>query len=570
MNSKKTASLLLTITFVLSVLAIPGMPGVAAFPSDKPTLWVSDATFYTAANLSCVQDFNVTINVFNVTGMQGISVLLHYNTTLLDCNRIYDTPITSGATVKQPVDGSMVFHYDAPPTINETYSGDTGQIWTAFFGFPAFSGSGAVFIYEFHVTKAPPRETVTVPENKSVSCDLVLSAGTGLFDAASEPIDCYLQDGYYEYIRPQQVVGDPTAICSIIPTNVYEGTPVTFDGSASDDGGAGPLRYLWDVNCDGTYEYNTTSTTVVHPNPVAGSFNVCLTVVNTIPRNNTAAPQYWTVLVKAGAIIDLYTSPNRWCGVDTDPELPGEGVGKGPDMPCDALSPDVNVTLFAEVTWNGAPVNHALVAFEVKWVWNVTWCEYVPDNATWTLVNEVVLMRTAETNKDGIAKIYMRIPTPCDGMMFGKWKAWAKTKVQEVPIEDTMEFDVGYVVTLCTLTILDPYPTFIREVDCLSAEIAFKSISWIPRSGYIAVTIYDICDVPIGTAWVPFETEPAEYCSPSSDLILVECIPIPQWAYVGFGKVYASAFTDFPQSCGVAYSPELSVTDIYIDWTPMP
>jgi hypothetical protein len=539
-------------------------------PAPGTYMYIDDYEFYDSANLSCTTDFNVTIGVSNVTDLKGFEFKLYWNTTLLSANRVYATSISQGAAKWLPVPGpGEEFVWDGPPTINNTI----GQVWVYSWNFPQFNGTGGIMKVEFHIEYAPPQIEVTVPTNKSVSCDLdLLGTDCYLYDTMSDEIPMSVQDGFYEYIRPQKLVGAPTAYFTVNPTTVYVGETTTLDAHfgespGSDDGGAPPLYYAWDFGSDGTYEINATDKEVVIVDcPTAGTFNVTLTVTNNIEMSDSYGPLSWTVQEKLGAIIDIYTSTNRWCGVDTDPD----NVGKGADAPCDALSPDVNVTLFAEVTYNGAPVNHVLVSFEVRWMYNISWCEYDPQGE-WDLVDECVLFRTAETDKDGIARIWFRVPTPCDGMMFGKWKAWGKAKVQEVPIEDTMEFDVGYLVTMCSLEILDPYPdAFIREDSCLNVEITFKSISWIPRSVKFFVVVYDECDVPLGQAWVTIQTEPAEYCSPTSGNVSLDaCIPIPQWAYVGYGKVYASAFTDFPHACGQAYCPELSVTEgFYIDWQP--
>lgn len=559
---RKTSSIVVLVLFVLSIVAIPGIPSVFA----QPVISIGDYEFVTETDLVCTY-FNVTVDVTGVADMKGVGIKMTYNATLIHSVRVYPTAITSDATKWLPTNATGGFNFDQDPVINNTIP----QVWINAWGFTPYTGSGSVFIIEFHIELAPPYGTVTVPENKTVSCALDITEFEVL-DSSADPIPgTTATDGSYTYIRPQKVVGTPTAVCNVNPSSVYEGTNVNFDGSLSDDGGTGTgLTYLWDVNSDGTFDINTTIAVSTWANPVAGTFNVTLTVVNDIPLNNTvASPQYWDVIAKAGALIDLYTSPNRWCGIDTSSSLPGEGVGKGPGMPCDALSPDVNFTLFAEVTYNGAPVNHVLVAFEVRWMWEIDWNTYDPDNSTWTFKDECVLFRTAETDKDGIARIWFRIPTPCTGQMFGKWKAWAKAKVQEVPIEDSMDFDVGYLVTMSSLTILNPYPSaFIRESDSLRANITFKSISWIPRTVKFFLVVYDECDVPLGQAWVDLTTEPAYYCSPTGGTIEIGGILIPQYAYVGYGKVYASAFTDFPHNCGQAYCPELGVTDIYIDWLP--
>jgi hypothetical protein len=263
---------------------------------------------------------------------------------------------------------------------------------------------------------------------------------------------------------------------------------------------------------------------------------------------------------KLGCIFDLTRSPTQFCGQTTT------ALGEGVNASCDALSPDLNVTLFVEVSWNGKPVNHVLVAFEVIW--------FAYPDGTPLEYPECVLYRTAETDKDGIARIWFRVPTPCEGMMFGKWYAYASAKVQEVKQEDWMYFDVGYLVTLTGVVTTgfdgQPEDTF-EYCEWIGVTVYLKTISWMPKYVKLIVVVYDDCDVPIGQdisgVWL---TETATYCHPKDYIIIwQDAVHVPQWFYAGEGKVYVSAFTDIPSECGVPYCPEVS-TGIALEWTAWP
>jgi len=269
---------------------------------------------------------------------------------------------------------------------------------------------------------------------------------------------------------------------------------------------------------------------------VTNNFGLSDTVTKTINQLETLV-----------AVLDLWTSENRFCGQTTT------YTGKGLYEPADALSPDVNVTLYAGVAWGGAPVAHVLVAFEVF------------DNSSGTPVN--VLTRTAETDKYGVAKIWFRVPrmNPVE-QIFGEWFAYAKAKIQDEYIEDLMPFKVGYLVTIDDWSFSPT--TVIRDVDFLDVTVWLKNIFMMEpgKEFVLTVTLYDDCDVPIGKVFYEGIANPeSPYCTPGITEVTLPSIPIPDWAYVGVGKIYISVYTDWPMNCGTPYSPEVS--DIFlIDW----
>jgi hypothetical protein len=561
--------MLLVVTLILSIIAPLSVAATWTPPSTPPYTWmyVEDYEFVSESDLTNTT-FDVDVYIYNVSRLGDWQFTLEYNTTLLDATTCTLTTISNMYT-----ESLLPSPWTPTKGIDDSLgkvSFGAGYPNGAYYDSP-FNGSGSLLTITFKITYAPPYETVIVPENKSVSCALDLtvlaldSLGPGP-DYDVDPISHGVDDGSYTWIRPQKLVGAPTAVCSVTPSTVYVGDTVTFDGTGSDDGGAPPLSYAWDVNSDGSVEYTTA--TVVVPCPTAGDFNVTLTVTNNKSMSDSADPQFWTVKEKLGPLIDLYTSRNRWCGVETDEDM----VGKGDDVPCDALSPDVNITLFAEVTYNGAPVNHVFVAFEVLWEWEVDWYH---QETPWVLQNSCVLYATAETNKDGIAQVSFRVPTSCDPTEFiGKWFAMAKCKVQQVPIEDTMRFDVGYLIMMYDIEVLrevepdtwEPDTVFVREEDCLGVIVYIKSIAWIPRFAKFILVAYDECNVPLGQVIVGFDVPPGYYCDPMHGFVMIYDLCIPQYAYVGMGgRVEVSVFTELPHACGVPYSKGISAP-IEITW----
>jgi hypothetical protein len=242
------------------------------------------------------------------------------------------------------------------------------------------------------------------------------------------------------------------------------------------------------------------------------------------------------------AEVDLWTNEIRFCGQITDK------LGKGFAVPADALSPDVNVTFLALVTWGGAPLAHRLVGFEIV----------DPQS------NNIVT-RTAETNKSGVAVIWWRVPlmNPPE-QIFGVWNATVSVKIQDTKVYDYMPFKVGYVVTITEkwedkeeYDIGNPDGSA-TDGDYITVTVQLKNIMMIPKEWYLAVTIYDDCDVPILKLQDSGMIDPEfPWCSSySMNVTLVG--RIPHWAYVGVGKVYANVYTAPPFECGSPYSPEVA------------
>jgi hypothetical protein len=93
------------------------------------------------------------------------------------------------------------------------------------------------------------------------------------------------------------------------------------------------------------------------------------------------------------------------------------------------------------------------------------------------------------------------------------------------------------------------------------------NIMMIPKEVTFIFVVYDDCDVPIGQVIYNTTVAGGEYCSPNEDMILInELLHLPQWTYVGLGKVYVNAFTRLPQDCGVPYCPEVSY-EFVLEWS---
>ena len=542
MKAKKTVPLLLAITFIFSTMATASASLTVTewTPTPPPDTWlyVDDYEFFDEANLTGTE-FNVTVKLFNVTNLGSIAWRLGYNTTLLDGKWM-----EVGSVINQYMGDFVPAPWNGTIGIVDAMGYCTFGCVVKDYRYP-YSGDCVVMTVTFEITLAPPREEVTQAENRTVSCafdlyDITLE-GVDPDTGATVPFDYDIRDGSYKYIRPQKVVGEPTAVCSVSPTTQYVCENVTFDGSESDDGGAPPLTYKWDVGSDGTFEITTTEKTASWHSDVAGVFNVSLTVINDMGLNDTSTPQQFEYIEKLGCILDIFTGRERFAGQITE----AENVGKGANNPADAFAPGGEVTLYADVTYNGKPVNHVFVYFEIS-----------DPSGVWGY-------RSAETNKTGIAVVSLRIPVPDeDPWLFGKWNVTATCVVADVIQTDTLRFDVGWIldiVSLSTQLFVDgsvPEDTF-YSCETMVVIVTVKNIAWIQKHVCATVTVYDENKVPIAYDLVQFNMTAGAFCSPETDQCSLS-VHIPTWAYVGAGEVYVNLGTCVPSDGGVVYCPEKS------------
>jgi PKD repeat protein len=287
-KGKKLESMLLVTLLVLCTMAIIGTTEVkASFPSDQPSVWVGNYKFFNAANLTST-NFNVTVNIFNVTSMKGCNIKLGYNASLIQALRAYPTAITASATKWLPINSSGYFNFNKNPVINNTRV-DTATgleyVWISAWAFTPFTGSGSLFTIMFQIIEAPPRHTVTVPTNASVSCILHLF-GTEILDPSANEISHYDDDGLYSYSRPQILVTPPVAAFTWTPTYPSANQTVNFNASASTPNGGSIVSYAW--NFSGVLQQYGVPTTTWKFNAI-GNYIVTLNVTNSVGLWNTVS-----------------------------------------------------------------------------------------------------------------------------------------------------------------------------------------------------------------------------------------------------------------------------------------
>ncbi|MEM3623248.1 MAG: PKD domain-containing protein [Candidatus Bathyarchaeia archaeon] len=542
----KVLSILITLTLLLGVFAIskpasasyppPGTEALYAYPDVKDLTGNVPTKTYT---------FDIMITPH--AAVTTISFSLHYDPHYVNITNIAPDPngvLTGGSFL-----------------IGDWFL-DTGNItdilWGKLGGYWDITTDVAVFRITVAVLAFTP-STGTVIDIYAMNCWDDIGNN---FLVGDSPYD------HTVIMPPIIVIVQPTAAFNWTPSTPTVGDTVTFDASASTGGYDGhqscPItEYRWDWEGDGTIDEVTSNAIITHVFSSAGTYHVTLTVY--APGGPSAEPSYvptasitHDVLVKApavGRIIDLYTQNTRHPDYTTDKT--GEGIDSSVTDPSvnrqvDSYAPQDLVTLYAKVTYNNAPVANKEVAFEI----------HGPTNN----YQNIIIYRQAFTDANGIATIDFRIPWPDEhakDIVFGNWTIMAKVDIAEQWVSDSHWFYVHWIIDIENVQLLDsaytPTVDFVRGVDTAYINVTVYNWAMTSRNATITVVIYDELGVPVGTNVINFNNIPGE-----TAVSQITNIPIPNWAYVGYGNVYVNAFTKLPWECGVCYCPEYPPVTIHI------
>jgi len=268
------------------------------------------------------------------------------------------------------------------------------------------------------------------------------------------------------------------------------------------------------------------------------SFTVNLTVTDEVGRTNSITHVKTVMAVPKGDYIDAFTETERAFGYSAG------SIGEGANMTADEYQIDENVTLYAIVVHNDWPLQDRLVAWQV-----------------WNGKGDLVLIRTTLTNASGIAEITFRIATVCGDRehAWGKWKVLAKTDIAKQPVNDTLWFSVGDYIDLISVETALEWMVDDPEGDHMSFNITLINIAQLSRNVTLVIVVYDDLGVPIGYVIYATSIEGGEFCNPHEEVLELDCITIPKWAYAGpNARIYVNAYTALPSDCGVPWCEEVS------------
>jgi len=307
------------------------------------------------------------------------------------------------------------------------------------------------------------------------------------------------------------------------PLILHVGDEAIFDASTSTAEGGFIVGYNWDFG-DGETA-TATEPFITHVYARSGTYEVSLNVTDNEELHDTKSK---TLRVVKGAVLDIYTKYPSPLG--------GQGLGN----PSDGFTPQAHVILYAKVTFNKIPMENEVVVFEV----------YDPSKT-------IFIHRTALTNSLGIATLSFSIPWKNISIpIFGTWSAFASAEVLGERVNDTLTFQVNWLVELVELETCD-YEGNAKESFMKGENVYFRvhlrNIALERKNVTITLTIQDELNVPINSSVLDYFIVP-----PRSYTVFITDLQIPKWAFIGNATAYTNAFSSPLEECGIPYCPEIS------------
>ena len=188
--------------------------------------------------------------------------------------------------------------------------------------------------------------------------------------------------------------------------------------------------------------------------------------------------------------------------------------------------------MYANVTYNGAPVANVNVAFTV----------FSPNGT-------IIAIRSAFTNSTGYATIEYQTPWLDNNTAdFGIWSILGSVEVSSVYLTDTTYYEYNYVVTTNGITL----PASVSRLSPITINVTLGNTNNAPASAIVAITVYDQAEVPINTYITNL--------SSVKNNLVSDTFTIPSWAFVGTATVYVNILTASPTAGGVPCCPEQTAT----------
>lgn len=205
--------------------------------------------------------------------------------------------------------------------------------------------------------------------------------------------------------------------------------------------------------------------------------------------------------------------------------------GRGLDKWSDSFATLDAVILYANVTFNGAPVQNVLVSFQVLG----------PPNS----LHNISFYFSASTNSIGIANTSFTIPWPIEDpetTVFGVWAVFAYSDYAS----DSLFFRVGRIIDIVSLTGVDADPP---QGGWLSVQLSLVNIAMTSKNATLVIVAFDSAGI-INTLVV----ENLVISSLGANFSYV--VQVPVWAKVGVGRVDVSVLT----LAGAPYCPQVSAS----------
>jgi hypothetical protein len=211
----------------------------------------------------------------------------------------------------------------------------------------------------------------------------------------------------------------------------------------------------------------------------------------------------------------------------------------------EVFAPQQLVTLYANVSYNGAPVAGKLVSFQVEG----------PANS----FENLSIFGSGNTTLSGLATFSFRLPWPPEHpeeIVFGNWSAVATVDIAQVTVEGALTFRVGWILQITSITTLNsalkPQTMFFHQ-DIIYFNLTIENIALVGEPGTITIEAEDAAYYPI----INITMQELTY-QPGESHVIAGPSQIPDTATIGNATVWAAIYTALPEEGGVLYSPAIS------------
>jgi hypothetical protein len=393
-------------------------------------------------------------------------------------------------------------------------------------GGPA-KGNGTLFTVAFHCI-APGTGNITIQSPNVVSYLLNVAQALIPFTAVNGVAN-----------QPPRPPTPPVAIITspINFTSYTVGATVILDGSHSTPGyntlpalgETCPITsWTWTVTLPNSTVWTLTGNITSIAVSITGTWTISLTLIAPVPDSYPTASGY---VDTSSASVTIYVVPKAVgpkivVYTDRSAGIPGWS---------DAYGPLEQVCVYANVTYNGAPVWYIPVEFVVY-----------SNNGS-----EVALF-TQFTNESGIAKVCF---VPGEGSSaekwFGNWSIFGTVSILGVQENDTVKFPYGYLLSIPVNGVsLGANQYNEKRLGTMSINFTIDSMAMKRSKAFLVITAVDNCSEPIGIVSATIDIPASGY----SETVLT--ISIPSWAAAGYGKVHVDLLQG--TSSGTPYCPEVA------------
>jgi hypothetical protein len=520
---KKTKSMMAMTLTLLMVVSVLSTLGSALAANENVTLSLVASTnidLTYPATLPIDSTFTVNVNVNDVTNLYGDVIGLSWPTAI-----VHVTKVEAGAFLKSA--GGATF---SPPTTIDN-SGPVGSLPSLFNDVAMDnnnpSGSGTLCTVTFKVV-GYGSGSISITSARLVSD----SAGTNIPIATTLPLSIPLNNPTpppYGPTAAYTITAAPATVSGTFITipNTASSTNIVLDASASlpgfDGSAAVPVdSWTWNINGDAfaTQTVSLAGVTVAD-SPLVVELTVGAT--GAVPPTNTLTVTY-TIIQQAATGIDVYT----------------ENGGIGANVPSGPFGPQQEITVYANVFANGAPVAQKDVIFTVY------------DNE-----GEPFAYQVARTGSNGIASASFRLPTYDTGLEggFGTWTVDATVDISEVAYTDSVEFTFDYLANIVSVSASSPV---VRGSGSVTIDIVTSTLAGavISPDAIVTITVVDSNNVPVAASTADF------------DSTVSASLPIPNYAFTGAATVYVNILSDQPTQSGTPYCPQNSAAQFIISYVP--